>query len=46
MFNGDYDDFSAEIETTKRAKEIKDATDSQLRLMCGELTAQEIRSKT
>ena len=27
-----------------RADKIQNATDSQLRLMCGELTAQEIRS--
>lgn len=29
---------------TLRANKVKDASDSQLRLMCGELTAQEIRS--
>jgi len=30
--------------TSQRAERIKSASDSQLRLMCGEMTAQEIRT--
>lgn len=42
------DEFDAEIakyyHVALRAEKVKNVSDSQLRLMCGELTAQEIRS--